>query len=159
MSEAPLSFKDDLWVCFRQYLFEFPSIKQHDQDCFETICGRLKQCSAFDRAFAAFFINLAKETREFARKVVLLTKTKDEEELFSVNLGWLAAKQEVEKIANVFLKLADDITYKVAQPVENQLKETSKIKRKVNTHIKKKKEQKTNKLFSILIREKKRVEN
>ena len=73
----------------------------------------------------------AKETREYARKILILAKTKDEEELYSLNKGWLGTKQEMDRLANLFLKTADDLTYKVSQPVENHLKETQKIKRKV----------------------------
>ena len=73
----------------------------------------------------------AKETREYARKILALAKTKDEEETYSLNTGWLGTKQEIDKLSNLFLKIADDLTYKVSQPVENHLKETQKIKRKV----------------------------
>lgn len=73
----------------------------------------------------------AKETREYARKILALAKTKDEEEFYTLNTGWLGTKQEIDKLANLFLKVADDLTYKVSQPVENHLKETQKIKRKV----------------------------
>jgi len=116
MGEAPLdrklSFEEDLW------------------DLFETVCGRLQQASAFETAFATLFSSYAKETREFAKKLLLLTKAKEEDEFYSLKLGWLSAKQELDKISNLYLKLADDITYKVSQPVENHQKETLKVKKK-----------------------------
>lgn len=113
MSETQqLSFKKDLW------------------DSFETICTRLKQASVFQSNFANVMNSYAKETRDYARKILAIANSKDEEELFTLNAGWLGAKQEMDKLANLFLKTADDITYKVSQPVENHLKETQKIKRK-----------------------------
>ena len=95
------------------------------------MCNRLKEASVFEQGFHTLMSNYAKETRDYARKILALAKTKEDEELYTLNQGWLGAKQEMDKLSNLFLKMADDITYKVAQPVENHFKETQKIKRKV----------------------------
>ena len=77
-----------------------------------------------------FFAEYAKETKEYAKKLKDLAKTQ-QEETGTMNLGWMAIKQEMESLANVYNRVADDVGYKVIQPVESHLKETSRVKRKV----------------------------
>ena len=108
-------------------------LTEDGKDSFETICARLKSASLFQRSFNFLMTSYARETKEFARKLQVLMKVKDEEEFYTLNLGYLGAKQEMDRLAGLLLKTADDITYKVAQPVENHLRETQKIKRKVRS--------------------------
>lgn len=77
-----------------------------------------------------FYKEFSIETKEYAKKIKELLKT-PQEEFGTMNIGWIAIKQEIESIANLHNRMADEITYKVITPIETQLKDTSRAKRKV----------------------------
>ena len=81
-----------------------------------------------------FFGEFVKETREYSKKLIALTKT-HQEDIGTTNLGWTGMKQEIESLANIYIRFSDDIESKVITPVDNHLKDTNRSKRKVFFHF------------------------
>lgn len=75
-----------------QWLINIPEIEQ--KDSFHIACERIKKGGIFCDNYIKFFNDFVSFTRDYAKKLITLTKSQ-QEDIGSTNLGWLGIKQGI----------------------------------------------------------------
>lgn len=94
-------------------------------DKFEEVYKHMANGKGFCKGIVDFFTKRAAIERDYAKKVQALCKS-TERDYGTMNISWIGIKDEIDNIAKKHLELAESITFQVAEPINNFLRDTRK---------------------------------